>query len=290
MNSNQSVWIDTLQDGLWPKKSDDFHFEVMSKPRCVYNDRGALESALRDALDHCASEQDLFEISFDLDNTRNRKHYWEHLYLSSLPVHVFDEIELDQEINSIEEEIARLQEQKLLLKKSASLDNSLDSCSSGDENSQISSLEDSEEENNIEELELDLSDQELEDEDEYIPPNQTDSKKILKRKRNTYVLEDIPTPQPQVNKKQKHKHKQKQRLSQKIDIQLVVVPSHSTSSSPSHNVSNSDTNYSVTSSPNSGKKLKPSLRQRKEEVFQVEEVLIIKPSTSTEDEDVDILN
>jgi len=103
----------------------------------VFHDRGTLESALQDALVQF-SYDDLFEISSDWEDSRT--HYYEQYVLSSLPVQILDEIELDEEIDGIEEEIARLQEQKLLLKRSHvdnSIDGNLSSCDSQESSNEL---------------------------------------------------------------------------------------------------------------------------------------------------------
>eukprot|EP01114_Cavostelium_apophysatum_P003835 TRINITY_DN13972_c0_g1_i1.p1 TRINITY_DN13972_c0_g1~~TRINITY_DN13972_c0_g1_i1.p1 ORF type:complete len:302 (+),score=48.85 TRINITY_DN13972_c0_g1_i1:234-1139(+) len=228
----------------------------------VFNDRGAIESALYHALNSCGQEP-LFEISFNIGRRRSR---YEQPYLSTLPVYVWDEIELDEEIDTIEEEIARLQEQKELLKRSASATDSDESCAE----SPCASSNDEIEDVAVEEP-TSLSSKRK---------SSTSSKDISERKRK----------RPKIQKK-------RSKFSPQIDIEVEFSISQSdfrdssSSRSPSKNSAPSSSCNTPNSSPSKESFVSHAILHR--EVFKDEQILVIKPviaAEAEEDEDIDILN
>jgi len=219
----------------------------------VFHDRGTLESALQDALDHCSYDS-LFDISSDWEETRRsqRRDYLKQCGLSSLPIQLLDEIELDEEIDGIEEEIARLQEQKLLLKSSSLLDDGNTSSTDSIEGSSSSSPS--------------PSSSSTEEVDDFLPPPKTKTKtKTLKRK----TLDNRT-----VDMKPK---KSKKIYASPIDIELEL--------SLTNSITNFEQSYRRKSSQQHKKK-------QKKEAFRVEQVLKIEPilHVDDDDEDIDILN
>jgi len=200
----QSCFIEAL-DPIWTDKPNYFEMgyynqrpQPISKSSVSTSQLELIGTALREALDHCATyhEQDYFEISFYETRKKGRRHYFEPLYLSSLPVQVLDEIELDQEIDLIEEEIARIQEQKKLLKRTAaprhqyrvSTGADADQCAESSEEDDdllvVEEVDDEDDMNNSNNNEEYGSSEE--DEDEYLPNIHypITSPKNLKRKRS----------------------------------------------------------------------------------------------------------
>jgi len=250
-----------------------------------FNDRNSIESALRDAL--CSFR---FNCDVDQDPPLQRRHLMEQLYFSSLPVQFWDEIELDQEINTIEEEIARLQEQKLQLKSSTLVEQTDSECDSSPNGSNESDSDDD-----------DISDDSEDDfddfEDEYLPPlaalKQLRKKKLLKRK----LEDDRENRSKRPYKKSSLDYELQLSISQTItnfelssSVTESSVSTTSTATTTCPIISTmSTTTQSTTATMSPTKREKTTIIQ-KEKTFQTEEVLKIKPVVCNEDEDVDILN
>jgi len=218
----------------------------------VFHDRGTLESALLDALDQC-SYDNLFEISSDWEETRRaqRQDYYKQCVLSSLPIQLLDEIELDEEIDGIEGEIARLQEQKLLLKSSSSLDDGNTSSPDSLEGSTSSSP----------------SSSSTEDVEDFFPiPKAKTKTKTLKRKQ---LDRDVDMD---VDMKKK---KSRKIYANPIDIELEL--------SLSQSITNFERNYRNKSSQ---KKQKKEESFRVEQVLKIKPIVTMED----DEEDIDILN
>jgi len=196
----------------------------------------------------------------------------EYVYLSTTPVY-WDELELDQEINLIEEEIARLEEQKLLLKRSSSI-------SSIDSNSDLSSLSQN----------SSSADEHSEDEDRFLLPLASPTKRIPKvdlRQNKNQKRRKISDDE---EKKSKSKKNQKKTVNLKVKFQEdLMTPSKNIGSS----VNSLESTCTTTSSISSPSKKSLEKRKQTEQIFKVEQVLKLSPVVSSEDnedEDIDILN
>jgi len=261
--------------------------DALRSSRNIFNDRGTIESALRDALESCSyQEEGLIQISYRESQRRNRRQTVEYVYLSTFPVH-WDELELDQEINSIEEEIARIEEQKLLLKRSSSFCSS--DLSGSESNSDVGSLSQSS-----------SSAEQSEDEDRFLPPLASATKRITLNKVDLRQNAKRRKITEQEDKKQKNKKIQKKTVSCATisHATLKIKQEESTSRSIGSPINSIDSNCSSPSSSPAKKpvSLLPSLETRKqhtEQIFRIEQVLKLKSvdaSDGNEDEDIDILN
>jgi len=259
-----------------------------------------------------------------VEKKSGRKHYLKPFYWSSLPV---QEIELDQEINLIEEEIAKIQEQKKLLKRTAiptrqyylatsSSDSELDHCShsldSSSEDDQILVVEEIDDDEDCDEEQYgnQIEEDEDEDEDEYLPhsihnPSIT-SPKNLKRKRSkllsstshSSIKVDTSSPNSNTKRKKKEDHHQKDSTP---PSDSSPPPSSSPSSSSSTKI-DIELQFSICTlnsppkKPNSSNNnlLPPSSqstsskKKLKENVFEVEEVVTIQTNIPSKEEDEDI--